>query len=193
MLFSSIFLPALIAVGAIVGGFFLLYQIFNTTIRLDSGPGGLIVDIVCSLAGTGAPSGASNSKLAAGKCVYQLLSKFGINPLTESNAVGAAFNSFSAGLGNGAAAAEAARSATSYKVFQCVGFDVVVDIMTGGAGWGGATPTLPSPPSGYKPVFGVGSCSPGDFFVDTSGAVGHTGILSAMRVHILNAWTNGGG
>lgn len=201
LLMLSVLQPVLLSLAIIGIMIFVNNHNFSdlmTTVRLDSGSAlqQVVGDIVCTLTGSEAPSKAGNPKLAAGKCVAQLLTQFGINPLTESNAVGAAFNSFSSGLGNGAAAAEAARSATSYKVFQCVGFDVVVDIMTGGSGtgWGNANTLLSSPPSGYKPVLGVGSCLPGDFFVDTSGVVGHTGIfVSNAGPYIKCMDANGGG
>ena len=195
-LLTTVFIPAIIFIGAAIGSLYLLTQVLDITIRLDSGIAENVANIVCTLAGEGAPNTSSNPKLAAGKCLAQLLSKFGINPLTENNAVGMAFNSFSAGLGNSAAAEEAKRSATSYKVFQCVGFDVVVDIMTGGSGtgFGDAKTLCDSPPSGYRPVFGVESCSPGDFFVDENGEYGHTGLfVSNDGPYIKCLDANGGG
>ncbi len=70
-------------------------------------------------------------------------------------------------------------SATNYDVLQCVGFIVAIDVANGGTGtgFGDAKTLLSNPPSGYKPVLGVGSCSPGDFFVDTTGTWGHTGVF----------------
>lgn len=140
----------------------------------------IIANIVCTLGGAEAPGTSSNPRLAAGKCVYKLLTEAGINPLNSSNAAGPAFTSFSTGLGNGAAASEAQRSAQKYGAFQCVGFDVVVSMMTGGGGAFSDANLLDSiEPASYKFVAGVGSCSPGDFFVDKNGSFGHTGLYVA--------------
>jgi hypothetical protein len=115
-----------------------------------------------------------------------LLDGLGINPLNKGNAVGAAFTSFATALGNPAAAAEAARSATDYLAFQCVGFDVVVSMMTGGGGEFSHAKLLDTiEPAGYDFVAGVGSCAPGDFFVDKMGTGVIQDYLLVLRVPIL--------
>jgi len=179
---------ALLALSALVTiclvAFFTLvwYGLISPTFNIDSGAGELAINIACNLAGSEAPSESSNPKLAAGKCVFQLLDGLGINPLNKGNAVGAAFTSFATALGNQAAAAEAARSATEYLAFQCVGFDVVVSMMTGGGGTFTNAKDLDTiEPGGYDFVAGVGSCSPGDFFVDKNGTWGHTGLFVSVE------------
>lgn len=186
-LLSPLILPAMVTAALVfsitLGGLYLFTHQgdgFNMSIRLDSNSSltQLAANIVCSLTSAVSPEGSSNPKLAAGKCVFELLSKAGINPLNRSNAAGPAFASFSTGLGNGAASEEAKRSATDYATFQCVGFDVVVSMMTGGGGEFSHAKFLDTiEPSGYRFVAGVGSCSPGDFFVDKNGAWGHTGLF----------------
>jgi hypothetical protein len=158
---------------------FLLFQVLKTTVNLDSGVAQLAANIVCNLTGSAAPNSSSNPQLAAGKCVYQLLSQFHINPLNRSNSAGVAFSAFSTSLGNGAAADVAQASAQQFGAFQCVALDTMVSVMTGGsvAFYANAKDMLSNPPPGYRPVFGVGSCAPGDFFVDTGGTWGHTGIF----------------
>lgn len=175
---ASLFVLAATWSLAVVAGFVLLFYIFKTTTELYSGLSQTTANIVCSLAGAEAPSSSSNPKLAAAKCVFELLSKAGINPLNRGNAATAAFNSFATGLGNGAAAEEAQRSATNYATFQCVGFDIVVNMMTGGGNdFTNAKDLDTINPQGYDFVSGVGSCSPGDFFVDKNGTWGHTGLF----------------
>jgi hypothetical protein len=158
---------------------FLLFQVFKTTINLDSGTAQITANIVCTLTGSGTPSSSSNPRLAAGKCIYQLLNQFHINPLNKGNAGGANFSAFATELGNGAAADVAQASAQQFGAFQCVGLDTVVSMMTGGSSafYANAKDMLSNPPPGYHPVYGVGSCSPGDFFVDTGGTWGHTGLF----------------
>jgi hypothetical protein len=179
---------ALLALSAIVTicivTFFTLiwYGLISPTFNIDSGAGELAISIACSLVGQESPNESSNPKLAAGKCVYELLTKAGINPLNKGNAVGVAFTSFSTALGNPAAAAEAARSATDYLAFQCVGFDVVVSMMTGGGGQFTHAKLLDTiEPAGYNYVAGVGNCAPGDFFVDKNGDWGHTGLFVSVE------------
>ena len=174
----------------------LLYRGFGDTINLDSGSAQQIIsDIVCTLTGSEAPNSSSNSRLAAGKCVYQLLAKFNINPLNKGNASGGAFSSFSQSLGNQQAADEAKRSATNYATFQCSGFNMVVRVMTGeAADFTNAKDLDTITPSGLRFVAGVGSCSPGDFFVDKNGDWGHTGLfvdIAGANIICLDANSNG--
>lgn len=199
MLFTTIFVPAMITVGSIILAFFLLFQVFNTTIYTDSGTSiqQAISDIVCSITKSEAPSSSSNPKLAAAKCIYELLNTAQINPLNKSNASGANFNSFATALGNQLAASEISRSATEYLTFQCVGFDVAVDIMTGGSGgFTDAKDLDTNIPGGYSFKSGVDSCSPGDFFVDKNGKWGHTGVFvepAGANIVCLDANSDGKG
>lgn len=173
---------SLVIVGIWIGSFLLIHNTYKATVQIDSGPSQIIANIVCSLAGTESPGSSSNPKLAAGKCVYEVLSGLGLNPLNKGNAVGAAVTTIANGLGNQEAAAEAVRSATDYLTFQCVGFDVVVSMMTGGSGGFSHAKLLDTiEPPGYHFVSGVGSCSPGDFFVDKNGDWGHTGLFVSLE------------
>jgi len=197
---ATLFASAAVVAAAIVGTLTLVwFGIISPTFQLDSSSSvqQVVGDIVCNLTGSEPPSSSANSKLAAGKCVYQLLTQFGLNPLNKGNATGGKFLSFAAGLGNQAAAAEAARSATKYLAFQCVGFDVVVDIMTGGQGGFTQASFLDTiNPPGYTFVAGVGNCSPGDFFVDKNGAFGHTGLfveLAGANIVCLDANSDSNG
>lgn len=175
-------LSALVTISIIAFFTLVWYGIITPTFNIDSGAGELAINIACNLSGAEAPSESSNPRLAAGKCIFQLLDGLGINPLNKGNAVGSAFASFAAALGNPTAAAEAARSATDYLAFQCVGFDVVVSMMTGGGGSFTHAKLLDTiVPVGYKYVAGVGSCSPGDFFVDKNGDWGHTGLFVSVE------------
>ncbi len=185
-LLALLALAAAVTFGIIMFFVVIWSIIISPTVHLDSGPGQLVANIVCSLAGAEAPGNSSNPRLAAGKCVFELLSKAGINPLNKGNAAGAAFSSFETGLGNGTASDMARYSATQYGAFQCSGFDSVVDIMTGGVGDFTDAHNLDTiNPSGYTFVAGVESCSPGDFFVDKNGTWGHTGLFVELAGAII--------
>jgi hypothetical protein len=195
-LFSSIFLPALISVGAILGSIFLLFQVFNITINIDSGVGQAITSILCeesSEGATGSTGGNSSTKTAA--CIVKILSDCAINPLTSGNANSSKWQCALASLVAQDAMEELKRSATSYSVLQCVGFVAAIDIANGGTGQFPDAKNMDTiHPSNYKWVSGVGSCSPGDIFVDKNGAWGHTGIfLSNAGPYIKCMDANGGG
>lgn len=159
-----------------------------TTTHLDSGTSltQLTTDVVCNIIEGGETQGRS-ATLNAGQCIADFLTKFQLNPLTRANIGTPAWAAFLAALGNPGAGGAMSHSATSYNYFQCVGLDVAVSLMTGGSGtgFGDAKTLLSSPPTGYKPVLGVGSCSPGDFFVDTNGADGHTGIFAGVAGAVI--------
>lgn len=192
----AIFLLALTFSFSIVFVVVLFFFILQTTVRLDvnlsldSGVGGIIGNILCDSEEGG------NAKAKTAACIVEILSKCGINPLTASNAGGSSWQCVLASTLAESAKAELQRSATSYSVLQCVGFIVAVDVATGGSGtgFGNANSLLSSPPSGYKAVLGVGSCSPGDFFVDVSGAWGHTGVFLGNAGAVIKCMdANGGG
>jgi hypothetical protein len=130
LLFSTIFLPALIAVGSIILAFFLLFQVFNITKEIDSGLGQTIANLVCNLAGS-TPDPSAPPTVSAAKCIYDFLQDAGINPLTASNAQGSAWTKFVTALGNSAAASIIQESATGQGVFQCVGYIAGVGAMAG--------------------------------------------------------------
>ena len=180
----GLFIPAMIISGVAV---FLVY-IFSTNLQttarldvnlsLDSGLGEFIGNILCD---SGEGGGKNNSRIQTAACIAEILSKCSINPLTASNAQGSSWQCMLASTLAQSALAALQYSASNYSVLQCVGFIVAIDVANGGAGtgFGDAKTLLSSPPSGYKPVLGVGSCSPGDFFVDTTGTWGHTGVFIA--------------
>lgn len=164
----------------------------DVNLSLDSGIGGIIGNILCD-SGEG---GGGNSRAQTAACIVEILSKCGINPLTAGNAQGNSWQCVLASTLAQSAIAELQRSATSYSVLQCVGFIVAVDVATGGsgAGFGNANSLASSPPSGYRFAAGVGSCSPGDFFVDISGAWGHTGVFVGNAGAVIKCLdANGGG
>lgn len=190
-----------IAAGGWMLGILLIIFIFtsssNATMKTDVGTSQAIANIVCTLIGSDVPSQSSNPRLAAGKCVYDLLSKAGVNPLNRGNTNSPGFKAFSAGLQNEAAAAEAKRSADSYATFQCSGFNMVVRVLTGeSADFTNAKDLDTITPSGLRFVAGVGSCSPGDFFVDKNGDWGHTGLfveVAGANIVCLDANADGRG
>lgn len=167
----------------------ILFYVFKTTLTLDSGVGQQIVSILCD-------EDAGNSEVAAAACIVQILSECSLNPLTSSNANTPAWQCALAGLVAADAMEILKDSATSYTYVQCVGFVRAVDVATGGsgAGWGDAKTLDDSPPGGYTFVSGVGSCSPGDVFVDNNGDFGHTGIFLEHNGPIIKCMdANGGG
>lgn len=196
-------LPSLISIGVFLGIVFgsvhyqnMMTNMINTTahldvnLSLDSGVGSIIGNILCDSEEGG------NAKAKTAACIVEILSKCGINPLTASNAGGSSWQCVLASTLAESAKAKLQESATKFSVLQCVGFIVAVDVATGGAGtgFGNANSLLSSPPSGYKAVLGVGSCSPGDFFVDVSGTWGHTGVFIGNAGAVIKCMdANGGG
>lgn len=190
-LFTTIFLPAIIFIGAVIGSLYLLTQVLNVTIRLDSSPGQLITSILCDNDG-----GGGNPAINTAVCIVQILTDCGLNPLLKGNANTPAWQCALASLVAADAMEVLKESATKYDGVQCVGFVRAIDVATGGpgVGWGNANTLGSSPPSGYTFASGIGSCAPGDIFVDTGGAVGHTGLfISNDGPYIKCADANGAG
>lgn len=203
-LLNPVVVPAIISLTVLFGIVFgsvhyqnMMTNMLQQTVRLDvnlsldSGAGQLIGNILCE----GGDSGG-NQKAKTAACIVEILTKCGINPLTASNASGSSWQCVLASTLAQSAITTLQYSATNYSVLQCVGFIVAIDVATGGAGsgFGNANSLGTSPPSGYRYAAGVGSCSPGDFFVDTSGAWGHTGVflgVSGPTIKCMDA--NGGG
>lgn len=199
-------LPSLISIGVFIGIVFgsvhyqnMMHQMLNTTARLDvnlsldSGIGGIIGNILCD-----SGEGGGNSRARTAACIVEILSKCGINPLTAGNAQGSSWQCVLASTLAESALGELQYSATNYSVLQCVGFIVAVDAATGGlgrsAGFGHAKTLSTSVPKGYRFVAGVGSCAPGDFFVDVSGPWGHTGVFAGSAGAVIKCLdANGGG
>ncbi|MCE7897821.1 CHAP domain-containing protein, partial [Candidatus Microgenomates bacterium CPR3] len=159
-----------------------------------SGAGQFIGSLLCD---SGEGGGKNNSRIQTAACIVEILSKCGINPLTSSNANGNSWQCVLASTLAQSAIAVLKESATNYTYLQCVGFVRAIDVANGGAGsgFGDAKTLLASPPTGYKPVLGIGSCSPGDFFVDTTtGGYGHVGVfIDNGGATIRCADANGGG
>ncbi len=175
-------LAALVAFSIVTFFTILWYGLIAPTFNIDSGPGQIVTNIVCTLADQEASNSFSHPRLSAGKCVYQVLTGLGLNPLNAGNATGSIITSIANGLGNQSAADQAIYSATNYATFQCSGFDSVVDIMTGGVGDFTDAHNLDTiNPSNYNFVAGVESCAPGDFFVDKNGKWGHTGLFVSVE------------
>jgi len=197
-------LALFITVGSIAFGT-LYHRMASTAWQIDPGVG-IITNIVCNLAGTDPtsvatdpqiPSGARPT-LVAGQCIYDLLVKFGINPLTAENAVGSAWAGFAAALGNATAASIIQTSAVGQGVFQCVGYIAAAGEMAGK----GFNPTnaclyVNNPPEGYswttKPTVGCffviasSTCSQCGLENAPANSCGHVGIVSAVNGAIINA------
>ncbi len=199
-LFSAAFINLLVAfllsVTLPIFSSFVQHNIKLTTrldvnLSLDSGLGQIIGNILCESEDSGV-----NAKAKTAACIVEILSKCGLNPLTASNAGGSSWQCVLASTLSQSAIGQLQYSATNYSVLQCVGFIVAVDVATGGTGtgFGNANSLLSSPPSGYKAALGVGSCSPGDYFVDVSGAWGHTGVFVGNAGAVIKCIdANGGG
>lgn len=169
----------------------ILWSTINTTIRLDSAPGRLITSLICDDNGEG-----GNPAINTAICIVQILTDCGLNPLLKGNANTPAWQCALASLVATDAMEVLKESATKYEAVQCVGFVRAVDVATGGpgVGWGNANTLGTLVPSGYTFASGVGSCAPGDIFVDTGGEVGHTGIfISNDGPYIKCADANGAG
>lgn len=163
----------------------------KNTFRLDSAPGRLITSILCDNDG-----GGGNPAINTAVCIVQILTDCGLNPLLAGNANTPAWQCALASLVAADAMEVLKESATKYEGVQCVGFVRAVDVATGGpgVGWGNANTLGTLVPSGYTFASGIGSCAPGDIFVDTGGDVGHTGIfISNDGPYIKCADANGAG
>lgn len=193
IIFASALSYLMIALTIIGIALFATSQIqtnIKLTFKLDSGVGQAIVGILCDESG-----GGENSTINTAMCIAKILSDCGINPLSSGNANSSKWQCALASVIADDVMAELKRSASSYAVLQCVGFVAAIDISTGGSG---AFPDAKNMdtihPSNYRFVAGVGSCSPGDIFVDKNGDWGHTGIfvaLSGPTIKCVDA--NGGG
>lgn len=179
----SLFIPAMAVAGIALASAFLIFQSLNMTARLDvnlsldSGAGQFIGSILCD---SGDGGGKNNSRIQTAACIVEILSKCGMNPMTGADTKSSKWQCALASTLAASALEVLKDSASNYTYLQCVGFVRAIDVANGGAGsgFGDAKTLLSSPPSGYKPVLGVGSCSTGDFFVDTStGGFGHVGLF----------------
>jgi plasmid stability protein len=200
----------LIAVGIALVSLFVVPQIIsrnNDGFYLDSGISAAVANVVCNAlesdttaAATtqSTASGSENSAVSAAKCIYDFLEKFKINPLTASNATGAAWNAFVTALGNTAASFILGQSATGQGVLQCVGYIAGVGAMIGKPfNPINACSYVNKPPSGYswttKPTVGcffvVGSstCSQCGIKNAPAGSCGHVGVVSAVKGAIIDS------
>ena len=188
-LFTSIFLPALIAVGSMILAFFLLFQIFNTTIHLDSGVSEFVTNIICDNTGNPTIPGVDTSPsttttsgkptLAKAVCLAKYLNACYGQSVTSSN-ISRGLSCLATYAIAPAAIAEIQGSATSFTYLQCVGFVKAV------VAWAGTSISSHNA-CGYvedpRFVSGLGGVSPGDAIVFKSSgtcsneAPGHIGIL----------------
>ena len=186
---AALFVQALMIAGIFLLSFMLIFQIFKATVNLDSGVGKFIVNVVCDESGNG------NASVNAAACIAKVLSDCSLNPLTAGNSNTPTWQCVLASLLADDVTAELKRSATSYSVLQCVGLVAAVDIATGGSGgFPNAKDMDSTHPGSYEFHSGVGSCRPGDFFVDKNGTWGHTGVfieLAGPYIKCIDA--NGGG
>lgn len=164
----------------------------DVNLSLDSGVGEFIGSILCD---SGEGGGKNNTRIQTAACIAEILSECGINPLNAGNVKGTKWQCALASTLAQSALAALEYSASKYTVLQCVGFVTAIDAATGGSSHFTTAKYLPTiVPAGYKFVAGVGSCSPGDFFVDTTGADGHVGLFIANGgATIQCADANGGG
>jgi hypothetical protein len=183
-------LAATIALG--VTAFFALiwFGIISPSFKIDSGVGQVITSIICDENG-----GDGNPSINTAMCIVKILSECGINPLTSGNANSSKWQCALAGLVAEDAMGVLKKSASDYAVLQCVGFVAAIDVAGGGSGQFPHAKLMDAiHPSNYRFVGGVGSCSPGDIFVDKNGDWGHTGIFMGVTgptIKCIDA--NGGG
>ncbi len=188
-LFSTVFLPALIAVGALIAGVFLLFQVFNITSHIDSGPE-LFAAIFCNddeaSAETTAPVEQSpgNSVLSCANCLVDYLTACYGPAVTGARIQTTGIGCLLAKAVAPEVAAIIERSATSYTYLQCVGFVQASIACAGGSLEGKNACNYTSGAAGYQFVSGLSGARPGDPIVFNSsgtcsdGAPGHIGIMS---------------
>jgi len=180
--------PALIiaALGIAFGSVLVLLFFINTMIKtpwdIDSAPGRILTSIFCDESGEGDGSAAS-----AAICIADILTKAGLNPLLASDVNSTLWQQIISALFPDTIKA-IAKSASGQGAFQCVGLIAAGVTESGGAYWEPPNANqldINSPP-GYTYVSGVGSCQPGDAFVDMGGTYGHTGwIVEDAGAHFV--------
>lgn len=174
LMLQTILLSAAVALGLLA--FFMIF--FNIFTKLpwdiDSAPGNLnLLNLVCDKTGQG-----DNPTINVAVCIAQILSDANLNPLTKSGVLSGLWQSIIAALSSFGGAAERLHySANQYLTLQCSGLNSAIDVALGGSGHFSDANLLDTiEPPGYHFSPGVGSCSPGDFFVDKNGKWGHTGV-----------------
>lgn len=186
-LFTSIFLPALIAAGSMILGFFLLFQIFNITKDVDSGASQLIASIVCDQSKQTSSSATANVAL----CIADIVNNCpGLNPITVSKLGSSSWQCLLGGLAFKNAITELEKSAHVSNGggapgnVQCVGLSAASAADGDGSfsvGQINACSYATSVPNGYKYISGCSGMQPGDHFImgaERCGAtVGHIGVI----------------
>ena len=181
-LLSTIFLPAVLAVGAMIIIFFLLFQTFSTSTHLDSEIVQQIVsNILCN--DSSEPSTEPVNKVAScASCLVKYLTEcYGesINATTLSKGVGCLIAKSVAPD----VASIIEGSTTKFTNLQCVGFVQAAIACGGGSLAGNNACGYVAGAPGYKFTPGLAGASPGDPVVFKSsgtcgeGAPGHIGIL----------------
>lgn len=191
-LFTTIFLPAMIAVGSMILAFFLLFQIFNTTIHLDSGPNEFVASIICNQNSEGSTTTTSPAASAA-MCIVETLQGCNLSPLLGSMLDGSAWKCALAAITNPQVAVEIYNSAQHNTYFQCVGFIAAT------AAWIGkpipqinACSYVNNAPSGYRYYSNTADMQVGDFFVIGSSncvdsSPGHVGVVCGVAGTVITA------
>jgi hypothetical protein len=182
LMLQTLLLSAGVALGLLA--FFLVF--FNIFTKLpwdiDSAPGRILTSIFCDESGEGDGSAAS-----AAICIADILTKAGLNPLLASDVNSTLWQQIISALFPDTIKA-IAKSASGQGAFQCVGLIAAGVTESGGAYWEPPNANqldINSPP-GYTYVSGVGSCQPGDAFVDMGGTYGHTGwIVEDAGAHFV--------
>ncbi|MEI8232385.1 MAG: CHAP domain-containing protein [bacterium] len=191
-LFTSIFLPAMIAVGSMLLAFFLLFQVFNITKEIDSNDSlyqQVIAGIVCDEGGGGPGSAAV--------CIADYLQGCNLSPLTASLLNSSGWKCLLAQTALNQNAKDAIQASTSgNNYFQCVGMAAAY----AGQAYNISFPQINAKdyannaPSGFRWIGGGDSCQPGALFVDTGGTYGHIGVvIECAGANIVCVDSNYGG
>ncbi len=186
------FVQGIIWAGATVLAVMFIFQIFNTTIHLDSGPNEFVASIICNQNSEGSTTTTSPAASAA-MCIVETLQGCNLSPLLGSMLDGSAWKCALAAITNPQVAVEIYNSAQHNTYFQCVGFIAAT------AAWIGkpipqinACSYVNNAPSGYRYYSNTADMQVGDFFVIGSSncvdsSPGHVGVVCGVAGTVITA------
>lgn len=177
---AGLMLQTLLLAGGVALGLLAFFTIFfniftKLPMDIDSAPGQLLASIICDKS----DGGTGNPTAEAAICIAQVLNECGLNPLKKGNTGGTGWKCALASFLADQTMQELKYSADAYGGLQCVGLIAAANVESTGTDSSFSHAKLLGEivPKGYRFAAGAGSCKTGDFFVDTGGAWGHTGVV----------------
>lgn len=190
-LFTTIFLPAIIAIGAILGSIFLLYQVLQMTAQIDPGTGiQILTNILCDSPSDSSsePSSPSTKVAYCASCLVKYLTQCYGQSVTGTKIQSKGISCIIASVITQPAADAIEASAVYYNNLQCVGFARAAALCGGSdlPGQAVASDYIRLDTLGYKFVSGVDSCQQGDFGI-IDGSIGHIFVVKQKNNATITA------